>query len=150
MSVLANTLHRPAIRGGFSDFRDSSPNSFSMETPSRVACWSKKEPVPAAHIVFMEKSATFICFVVSSCSMSISFESSPPISIIVLASGCRVVAALLCATTSLTKAIFINSDTIFPPVPVIAIPSISSIWVRLNISFKTRRNISTVWPCVRT
>src|SRR5574341_729579 len=59
MSLLAKTLQRPATAGGRLDLRAIAPNS-SMERWRRWACWSRKEPVPAAQAVFMEKSAT--CF----------------------------------------------------------------------------------------
>ena len=86
MSLFANTLQRPAIRGGSFDFSESSPNSFSMEIPMRFACWSRKEPVPAAQRVFSWKSDNLEALL-SSSSMNISLESSPPISKIVLTSG---------------------------------------------------------------
>jgi len=87
MSLFANTLQRPAIRGGFSDFIASSPNSFSMEIPMRLACWSRKEPVPAAHILLRVKSERRLVFSASSSCIKISLESSPPISITVFTSG---------------------------------------------------------------
>ncbi len=77
MSDFANTLHLPAIVGGFFDLRLSSLNS-SIVSLSLSACWSRNEPVPAAHTEFMENSFTPF-------SPSImSFESSPPSSIMVL------------------------------------------------------------------
>ncbi|KJJ83159.1 hypothetical protein OMAG_002969 [Candidatus Omnitrophus magneticus] len=83
MSDLANTLHLPAIRGGALDAaaRSLNPSRVSLR---RSACWSRNEPVPAAHTAFIEKS--FIPFFSSS---MISFESSPPISITVFTWGKR-------------------------------------------------------------
>ncbi|MBA7682195.1 hypothetical protein ES703_90542 [subsurface metagenome] len=58
ISVFAKTEHRPAIRGTLALCSASCPNSFSISTPSRCACWSRKEPVPAAQTVFKAKSRT--------------------------------------------------------------------------------------------
>ena len=77
MSDFANTLHRPAILGGFFDCRARLLNS-SMVSRNRSACWSRKEPVPAAQTEFIEKS--FIAR--PSSPRTISLESSPPISMI--------------------------------------------------------------------
>jgi hypothetical protein len=57
ISLLANTLHRPAMRGGFFDLSESSLNC-SMLILSLSACWSRNDPVPAAQTEFMEKSST--------------------------------------------------------------------------------------------
>ena len=82
--------------------------------------------------------------------MSISFGVPPPISIMVFPSDVVGSFGRTVGSDFVDETMFINSDTNFPPVPVIAMPSISSIWVLLNISFRTRRNVSTDWPCERT
>src|ERR1039458_1256652 len=48
MSLLANTLQRPAIRAAHPAPHTSSPTS-STEYCMRSACWSRNDPVPAAH-----------------------------------------------------------------------------------------------------
>jgi len=100
MSDFANTLHLPAILGGFFDFSASSLNS-SIVSLSLSACWSRKEPVPAAQTEFMEKSLTERPF----SPKSMSFESSPPISIIVLIWGKSLCVEYAWATISLTGSI---------------------------------------------
>jgi len=85
MSLLAKTLQRPATAGGTFDLRAMAPNS-SIVRLSRVACWSRKEPVPAAQAVFMEKSSILVP-PPSSCPRTMSLASSPPISMMVLAPG---------------------------------------------------------------
>ena len=47
MSDLANTEQRPAILAAFSA-RATMPPTSSMANCNRPACWSRKEPVPAA------------------------------------------------------------------------------------------------------
>ncbi len=47
MSLLANTLQRPAMLAGLAASSTMPPTS-SMSYSSRLACWSMKEPVPAA------------------------------------------------------------------------------------------------------
>ena len=56
MSDFANTVQRPATRAGLVDRSARSGKSVSMDKPSRSACWSRKEPVPAAQTEFIEKS----------------------------------------------------------------------------------------------
>ncbi len=56
----------------------------------------------------------------------ISLESSPPISITVLASGNNIPVDVACAIISFTKTPPISSVASFPPVPVIAIPFIDA------------------------
>ena len=79
MSDFAKTVHRPAILGVFFDLRAISANS-SIVNPSLDACWSRKEPVPAAHRVFMEKSFIRRRLRAPSISNMMNLESSPPIS----------------------------------------------------------------------
>ncbi len=76
ISDLAKTLHLPAIRGGVLDLRQSELNS-SIESLSLSACWSRKEPVPAAQTEFIAKSFAER----ESSPKTMSLESSPPSSI---------------------------------------------------------------------
>ena len=129
MSLLAKTLHRPAIRGGFLDCSASSPNSPSMETPIRLACWSRKEPVPAAQMLFMAKSSRRLALAPlapaflpqaslptaasrrlatagaapSAFESTMSLESSPPISMIERTCGYKAATEAHWAMISLTK-----------------------------------------------
>ena len=119
ISLLAKTLQRPATRGGCSDFKAVSPKS-SMETPMRDACWSRKEPVPAAHAPLSAKSATLGRAFPSSFLSTMSFESSPPISKIDFTSGWKCVVPAACAVISLTKGIPSRLAISCPPVPVAA------------------------------
>ena len=48
MSLLANTEQRPAMRAAQLAVDTTSPTS-STEYCMRSACWSRNEPVPAAH-----------------------------------------------------------------------------------------------------
>src|SRR5690554_6456916 len=82
ISDSAKTAHRPAILTGLVDFRDKEPKS-SIAIPSLEACLSRKEPVPAAHTVFMAKSDT------TPFLSSIILLSWPPICNIVEASGIK-------------------------------------------------------------
>ena len=149
MSLFANTLHRPAMRGGFSLLSAASLNS-SIVKPSREACWSRNEPVPAAHSVFVAKSRTRTCPFSGSRSSRISFESSPPISITVRTSGVRAAVARLCAMISLMAGQPRISPASLPPEPVTATPRIASRGVRLSMSSSTRRIAWMGWPLVRT
>ena len=122
MSLLAKTLHRPAIRGGSWDFSASSPNSPSMESPSRTACWSRKLPVPAAQMVFIAKSASREAAPPAAPPpfMRISLASSPPISMTLRASGTSRATAADWATISFTNTPPSRSAASAPPVPVVA------------------------------
>ena len=123
MSLFANTLQRPAIRGGSTDRRAISPNSFSIATPILLACWSRNEPVPAAQMLFISKSTSPVRPVEVSFSRIMSFESSPPISITLFASGYSSHDEVAWAMISFTKTPPRSSVASFPPVPVIAIPA---------------------------
>jgi len=58
MSLLANTLHLPAILGGSWIWGTSLQTPSRWETPILLACWSRNDPVPAAHILFISKSTS--------------------------------------------------------------------------------------------
>ena len=118
MSDLAKTVHRPAMRAGLRLSMAMRANSPSMAMPSRSACWSRKAPVPAAQRAFIEKSSSIIWRLPSSQRRERSFESCPPISMIVCASGWNSPTARVCATSSLTCTPPITSAIGPPPEPV--------------------------------
>ena len=102
MSDLANTEQRPAMRAARAASRASVPNS-SMLSFSRSACWSRKAPVPAAQSSL--NAWSWRKGVPSGARpTTMYFESWPPISMMLRASGCCVQAAVACATISLTVA----------------------------------------------
>jgi len=149
MSLLAKTEQRPAMRGTWTLRMAISPHSSSIETPRRDACWSRNEPVPAAHSVFMAKSRIRRRPVIGSSSSRISFESSPPISMIVRTSGCSAPVALACATTSLTGLILYSSPRTAVPAPAKATPSISDGDTSANRSSSAASAVSSGLPRVR-
>jgi len=120
MSDLAKTEHLPAMRGGRCDRRARSPNSRSIDRPSRLACWSRNDPVPAAQTVFIEKSSMMPRSEDGSSRTRMSLESSPPISMIVRAPGQRRAAARACAMISFTNSAPRISQASLPPEPVAA------------------------------
>ncbi len=125
MSDFAKTVHLPAIRGILAAFSATSLNS-SIVNRSLEACCSRKDPVPAAHRAFIEKSFTRSgAFPFPVCSNMISFESSPPISMMLPVAGCKRPIALDTATISFTKGAPMSEANILAPVPVVAINSIS-------------------------
>ena len=93
MAVSIKTVQRSPSSEGFSDVRASGPNSL-IGIPIRAACSSTKEPVPAAQILFIWKSATSPSF------REINLESWPPISKTVSACGFQWTAAFACAVIS--------------------------------------------------
>ena len=101
MSDLAKTVQRPATRAGWREARARRANSPSMRMPRRSACWSRNEPVPAAHSAFMAKSPSAIWPEASSHSTERNLESCPPISMTVRASGWRTPTARVWVTSSL-------------------------------------------------
>ena len=109
----------------------------------RAACWSRKEPVPAAHIPFMEKSDSRAC---PSPESMISLESSPPISMIDRAWGYRAMTEADCAMTSLTNAPPSASAARAPPVPVKAAKAISPTAVRARRPASTSASRSKGCP----
>jgi len=131
MSDFANTVHRPAILGGLTDFKAISLNS-SMVKHSLDACWSRKEPVPAAHRAFMEKSFIRSFLFVRSSSNMMSLESSPPMSIMLRTWGYRWVNPLDNATISFMNDAPIRREISFAPVPVTATESISNSFNRFS------------------
>ncbi len=147
MSLFANTLHLPATLGGFGDFSASLPNS-SIVRLSRVACWSRKEPVPAAHTEFIWKSSILIFLASPSGDSSISFASSPPISITVLTSGWKYSAAFAWAMTSFVKLAPIREAMSFPPEPVAATAFILWRGNLVVISDRIAMAVSCGWPFV--
>ena len=93
MAVSIKTVQRSPRSQGCSPRSASGPKS-PMGMPMRAACSSTEEPVPAAQILFIWKSAT-----TPPCG-EIYFESCPPISKTVSASGTQTLAALACAVIS--------------------------------------------------
>lgn len=93
MAVSIKTVQRSPRSQGCSPRSASGPKS-PMGIPMRAVCSSTKEPVPAAQILFIWKSAT------SPPCGEIYFESCPPISKTVSASGTQKLAALACAVIS--------------------------------------------------
>ena len=85
MAVSIKTVQRSPRSQGCSPRRASGPKS-PMGMPMRAACSSTKEPVPAVQILFIWKSAT------SPPCREIYFESCPPISKTVSASGTQTLA----------------------------------------------------------
>ena len=71
------TVHRSPIRTGAFEERAISANSPLIRIPSRSACSSRNDPVPAAHASFIAKSVT------TPFSRPMNLESCPPISKIV-------------------------------------------------------------------
>ncbi len=80
-SVSMNTVHCLPRSAGERDFMASSAKCSLMEIPSDSACSSRKEPVPAAQILFMAKS------LIPPSLTETNLESWPPISMIVSTSG---------------------------------------------------------------
>ena len=93
MAVSIKTVQRSPRSQGCSPRSASGPKS-PMGMPMCAACSSTKEPVPAAQILFIWKSAT------SPPCGEIYVESCPPISKTVSASGTQTLAALACAVIS--------------------------------------------------
>ena len=93
MAVSIKTVQRSPRSQGCSPRSASGPKS-PMGMPMRAACSSTKEPVPAVQILFIWKSAT------TPPCREIYFESCPPISKTVSASGTQTLAALACAVIS--------------------------------------------------
>ena len=81
-SLSANTVHMLLILVGSPERARSAICCWEM--PRRSAMISKKRPVPAAHLSFMRKSVTL-----PSGPRVITFESCPPMSSTVDASGAR-------------------------------------------------------------
>src|SRR3970040_492820 len=71
------TVQRSPRRMGAGEDRARRENSPTIETPSRSACSSRNDPVPAAHASFIVKSTT------TPSSTRMNLESCPPISKIV-------------------------------------------------------------------
>ena len=137
MSVLAKTEHLPAMRGGRFERRANSPNS-SMAIPSRLACWSRKDPVPAAQREFIEKSFKIRTPEESSLKR-ISLESWPPISIRVFISLRKFWAARCAAVTSFMNSFFNTDDRTLLPLPVKVTAEISEDGICLKISRRIKR-----------
>ncbi len=149
ISLFAKTEHRPAIRGTVRLCNASSPNSPSISIPSRWACWSRNEPVPAAHTVFRAKSRTLL---LPSCLLiKISLLSWPPISIIVACSksGYNLPMAAACAGTSLTNVMPAKEAKNLPAVPVAAKSSKSDSPFLSKTNANWSRTVSIGRPIVR-
>ena len=80
---------------------------------SNVAIWSKKAPVPPAHVPFIRCSIDFPKYII--------LASSPPSSITTSVCGIYFSTVLLQATTSWINGRLKNSDTDNAPEPVNAI-----------------------------
>ncbi len=94
-------------------------NSCLIRMPSRSACSSRNEPVPAAQALFISKSTT------APSLRLMNFESCPPISKIVSTNGSMAAAAVACAVISfLTTSAPIISPVRYRPEPVVPAPRI--------------------------
>ena len=99
----------------------SAANSSRIEIPSRSACSSRKDPVPAAHALFIAKSTT------TPRSIRMNLLSCPPISITVSTSGSIATAARAWAVISLrTVSAPTNWPTRWRPEPVAPAPRTST------------------------
>ena len=144
---MANTEQRPARRGGFSLFRAMRENS-SMLSRKRWDCWSRNDPVPAAHMVFMAKSS-MTRPPPSAGETRIILASSPPMSMMVRAWGQKTATPRARATISFTTAPSRSGARLKAPVPVSAKPENSSRGYRANISSSTPSATLRGLPLVR-
>ncbi len=147
MSLLAKTEHLPATLGGCSLFKARWPKA-SMVRPILKACWSRNEPVPAAHTEFIWKSAMRSFPSSPSGAMKMSLASWPPISIMVLASGWKTSVAFAWAMTSFVKAAPMRGAISFPPEPVAATSFMFSFPYLWIISERMERDVSSGSPLV--
>ena len=146
MSDLAKTVQRPAIRAGLREARASAANSPSMRMPSRSACWSRNEPVPAAQRAFMAKSTSTIWPLVASHSTERNLLSWPPISITVRASGWKSPTARVCVTSSFAWMPPTRSATAPPPEPVRPAATTRAPWNCPSRRRLAARRVSRGWP----
>ena len=93
----ANTAHWLLTWAGCLDFSATAPSS-RRSMPRIAAAFSKKRPVPAAHLSFITNSTTLP--VVGSTLMA--FESCPPMSMIVRAFGMSACAPIAWQLISVT------------------------------------------------
>ena len=114
-----NTVQRSPNLHGDSAWNARSSNSCLMLMPSRSACSSRNDPVPAAQALFISKSTT------APSRRLIYFESCPPISKIVSTVGSMAAAAVAWAVISfLTTSAPIMSPVRYLPEPVVPAPRI--------------------------
>ena len=115
-------MHLSPRDEGFSDLKARQLNSSFIDMSSFSACSSKKEPVPAAHALFISKSTIIPSF------KEIYFESCPPISKIVSTSGSISTAACACAVISFfTMSAPTKSAIMYLPEPVVPTPAICTL-----------------------
>ncbi|GBE01407.1 hypothetical protein BMS3Abin08_00836 [bacterium BMS3Abin08] len=117
-----NTVHRSPSLQGLSEEKAHSANSPFIEISSFSACSSRKEPVPAAHALFISKST------ITPSLREIYLESWPPISKIVSTSGSIKAEAVAWAVISfLTISAPTKSAIMYLPEPVVPAPHIRTL-----------------------